>query len=147
MSNSTNYKETIQEHNTKLQQAIDKAEALPDASGGVNTCTMRFIPYTSSSAWETINPATLFGDYYYTKCVNGVISAEAVTDLGMTSDFDITIENVVCGSFLYFGSSADSINEDDANGATLLSTVRNCCTFTASNEPNVVCTFKLGCTS
>lgn len=34
MNNLTNYKETLQEHNVKLQQAIDKAEALPNAGGG-----------------------------------------------------------------------------------------------------------------
>lgn len=35
------YKSTLQEHNSKLQQAIDKANALPDRSGGsaaVETC-------------------------------------------------------------------------------------------------------------
>lgn len=114
--------------------------------GGVNTCTVRFVPYSASSSWETINPATFYGGYYYTKCVDGVISAEAVIS-EITSDFDITIENVVCGSFLYFSSNADYLVEDNANGASSLNTVFDCNTFVASNEPNAVCTFGLGSTS
>ena len=45
MSNLTNYKETLQEHNVKLQQAIDKTEALPDA-GGVNIPELITINYS-----------------------------------------------------------------------------------------------------
>lgn len=47
-------KSTLQEHNTLLQQAIDKANALPNAGGGsaVETCTVTF-PEHTGYLWYT----------------------------------------------------------------------------------------------
>lgn len=46
------YKSTLQEHNTKLQQAIDKANGLPDAGGGVSDAE---VPWLTREVTEYSN--------------------------------------------------------------------------------------------
>ena len=113
-------------------------------SGGAEfkTCTMRFVPYSYSNGWETFEAAKVYNNYGYTKCVDGVISAELVRGDAATTNFDITIENVLCGSLLFFSSNAEAVNTDDANGGGWDEIDPT--HFFAPAEANVVCTIKLG---
>lgn len=75
---------TIKENTAALNALLDKANALPDGSGGggtvrIDTCTIN-VP--EISAWGAV--------FYVTRYLDGRITASAVT----TS----VIENVVCGS-------------------------------------------------
>lgn len=92
------YKFTLQEHNTKLQQAIDKAKELPDASSGdssdvIETCTLRF---------ECEEEMTFVDSLYYpTINENGDVIWEKYHP--EQTETTITIENVVVNQFIQFG--------------------------------------------
>ncbi len=76
--------------------AADFATRIGAISGGgaVSTCSMRFVDDGGAS----------YNFCYYTKCENGVISVVTMGDTFSEGQegFDITIENVVCGSLVYF---------------------------------------------
>lgn len=101
-------KSTLQEHNTQLQdnidliqQAIDKAKELPDASSGgsaaTETCTLRFECNTSTKGVETFICGHIF---YPTITENGDIVWEAYHP--EETERSITIENVVVNQFIRF---------------------------------------------
>lgn len=71
--------------------------------GEIPTCTVRFVDGGGSS----------YTHYHYTKCVDGVISTETVRNGSgdFEADFDITIENVVCSSIIYFNWSPEMFKE------------------------------------
>lgn len=94
------YKSTLQEHNTKLQQAIDKANALPDAggSGSYETCTLRFVrpdetAFISELFFMTLNedgslcPNTHFSPYMEFDG-NEVVYHGVVTDMPIACYLD-----------------------------------------------------------
>lgn len=87
------------------------------SSGGgaeVKTCNVRFV---SNSMWS---PAYTIGYYAYTKYENGKI--ETVRVDSEEEGFDITLENVVCGSILYFPWS-------DVNGMAQAVWDENCMSY------------------
>lgn len=76
-----------------------KTTSTGSSVGEIPTCTMRFVG--EGDAYHD-------GNYFYTKCVNGVISTEhVVTNGDRMKNFDITLENVVCGSIVEFNWSTD----------------------------------------
>lgn len=69
-----------------------------DSSGGgsaeIPTCTMKF---------KNGSDVQHNGSYSYTKYENGVMSLVSVETYEYLSEFDITLENVVCDSIVIFG--------------------------------------------
>lgn len=69
---------------------------LPSSGGGtteIPTCTVRFVSGENVTTYNVWN---------YTKYENGVFSTVTVREDENITDFDITFENVVCGSTIYF---------------------------------------------
>lgn len=119
-------------------------DAQPKPSGGgaeIKTCTVRFIPHSFSDGWESFENAKSYGIYGYTKCVDGVISTDFVRTNEYTTDFDVTLENVVCGSFMLFSSNAERVTIEGENCATWDNIDADY--FIAPTEANAVCTIKL----
>ena len=116
--------------------------------GEINTCTMRFVDDGDIG----------YTHYHYIKCVNGVMSMETINNGDPYGDymsgFDITIENIVCGSLIYFAwsnrgsgfndpyvtisGSQTSHQVAERDGVVLES-----CLFVAPEEPDVTCTVTL----
>lgn len=99
------YKNTLQEHNTKLQQAIDKANSLPDAGGGsgsYETCTLRFVrtddtAYISDLFFMTLNEdGSLYPNAHYSPYSefdgNEVVYQGVVTDIPIVCYLDGSAE-------------------------------------------------------
>lgn len=89
--------ERLTSHNALIAEAIAKAEALPDAGSGggaVETCTVE-LNFTGA----------VFHSVVYTYIDDtGNTNANFIDEAGMS---DLTINNVVCGSFIaVFASSA-----------------------------------------
>ena len=129
-----------------LLQAISDACGSGGGSGGgggaeIKTCTVKFEPYSMSDGWETIEGAHYYGHHVYTKCVDGVIST--VTEYGNSgTSYDITLENVVCGSLIWFDVNAETYDPSDLNGGEWLDNFTTL--FIAPPEAGVVCTFRMG---
>ena len=107
----------------------------------IKTCTVKFEPYSASDGWETIEGAHYYGQHVYTKCVDGVIST--VTEYGNSgTSYDITLENVVCGSLIWFDVNAETYDPSDLNGGEWLDNFTTL--FIAPPEAGAVCVFRMG---
>lgn len=71
-----------------------KGKATGGGSAEIPTCTMRF---------KNGSDVQHNGSYSYTKYENGVMSLVSVETYEYLSEFDITLENVVCDSIVIFG--------------------------------------------
>ena len=117
------------------------------ATGGggaeVKTCTVRFVDGGDASS----------NNYCaYTKFADGVFSAETVGEISSPeSGFDITIENVVCGSIIYFPWYYDGdYGEFSVSGSETVTTVpdtqgysNESGHFVAPSENGAVCTITI----
>lgn len=96
---------------TRLELALKKLDEAGGNSGGaeIATCTVRVMPMEEFHAdWGTTYPGSIDeGRYVYTKCENGVISTVVHEDYEIGTDYDLTLENVVCGSVIYLNTWAD----------------------------------------
>lgn len=100
------YKSTLQEHNTLLQQAIDKANALPDAGSGgggtVETCTLKLVgDYVESI--HVHSPASISQVIYPTLNDAGSVIWETIDRGGDFFETLVEIENVVVGQLVVVG--------------------------------------------
>lgn len=93
------------------------------------------------------------GGYHYLQYKDGVLSLVSSEDYGGASDFDITLENVVCGSHVVFGWTfyegdygVISFEGAGSDMETLLSdpsrATNETTIFKAPSEQNAVCTVK-----
>ena len=109
---------TMQSIKTQLQSLLDRANAktgkshtnLTDSvnelisgygSGGsaeIPTCTVRFV--SGENVYYNYN-------YAYSKLENGKVVALGTDESNQTDVFDITFENVVCGSIMHFNWNYD----------------------------------------
>jgi hypothetical protein len=106
----------------------------------IKTCTVRILPNTGNG-WIACEPAPIDGYIWYTKYENGVISAaQQEVDAG-TTEYDLTLENVVCGSVFNIPSMATTV---EFEGANLRYDEVNMQNFVAPTEPNVTAIVKLG---
>ena len=98
---------------------IDEAKAALErwnqsgGSGGgveVKTCNVRFV----GNSWAG---ATFGGVYAYTKLVGGKLEVSHLATYETNSEFDITLEDVVCGTVISFkwllGGNAPTVYYDD----------------------------------
>lgn len=117
------------------------------SSGGVDTCTVRFIPYSGTGFLGDIVPAQYDGIYMYTKCVDGVVSHEVyINQDDVTLEYNIILENVVCGSIIYFPTVANYVNDENANGGFVIDNGIGEITqiFVAPSNRGETCIFALG---
>lgn len=100
------YKSTLQEHNTLLQHAIDKANDLPNAGSGgggaVETCTLKLVgDYVESI--HVHSPASISQVIYPTLNDAGSVIWETIDKEGDFFETLVEIENVVVGQFVVVG--------------------------------------------
>jgi hypothetical protein len=129
------------------------------SSGGgaeIPTCTMRFVDSLKGEEENDYYTHGVWcGGYHYMRYKDGVLSLESHNDIREETDFDITFENVVCGSPVMFvwSDTGDgdwlSIHFEGAgsNMETLLNdfnrTMNETTLFKAPTEANAVCTVYL----
>lgn len=107
----------------------------------IKTCTVRFVGGDNSMWW---------GIYAYTECVDGIISTKFTPqDEQLPGQYyDITLNNVVCGSAIYFdvdyqGDSFDVYITGSDTATFIFSLGELCGGFIAPQEANAVCTFNI----
>lgn len=119
-----------------------KNQSSTDSEGSVEipTCTVRFVPSEGGSH---------NGFYTYTRYENGVITPVSSNEDEWVNEFDITMENVICGTVILFGWSYDGdagkITID--GGAECISNglaVNETSSFRAPMTPGEVCTIEVG---
>lgn len=120
------------------------------ATGGgggaeVKTCNVRFKSF-SAEAGEygifAIEHPYFYGDACYSTYENGEIVSKEIEIEHWDDEFDITLENVVCGSLIYFNQDGGIIEIDEAydgKNHTKFETL-----FIAPTVPNVTAVFKCG---
>lgn len=120
-------------YSTLLQTICDACDGAGGGgtSGGgaeIKTCNVRFVPHPDGMSPDgmMLTGADWWGMLAYTKCENGNISTVLVngsTDFGGINgaepgtDYDFTLENVVCGSAIYIEADmfyVDTIEAFDA---------------------------------
>ena len=120
----------------------------------IKTCTVRFVNGVEGN-WGA--KAYFEGFMSYSKYDGGAITPTSVGSYeDGTDEFDITLENVVCGSLIYFPWYVDdptgsSIGQATIEGSTTVEQmmmvggmVAESALFTAPAEPNAVCVIALG---
>ena len=73
-----------------VEKLVEPEEEGAGSSGEIPTCTVKFV--VGENAYRNEN-------YLYTKCVDGIISAEVENEIESQT---VILENVVCGSVIYF---------------------------------------------
>lgn len=77
----------------KFKKINDIGGSSQGGSVEIPTCTVKFVSGKN---------AEYGGFYSYTKCENGVISTIDISGQDTLTEFDIVLENVVCGSLINF---------------------------------------------
>ena len=98
------YNDELTSNNTDLQGILTTINALPEAGGGVETCTL-----------QVIDDDMVMTSIYYTGLQNGSTHLFKVIGYPSTSSYD-----VVCGSILYIELGASAI-KIQTNGLNTLS--------------------------
>ena len=106
----------------------------------IKTCTVRILPYTGGG-WTVCDPAPIEGSIWYTKYENGAIFAAQIDVVAGTTEYDLTLENVVCGSVFNVPSMATTV---EFEGTNLQYDGINMQNFVAPTEQNSTAIVKLG---
>lgn len=133
--------------NDELQPVI------PGGTGGaeIKTCNVRIIPFGDGDSENMFAPAVACpwnGMRHYTKCENGVVSSVFVENYsegfedGETTEYDVLLENVVCGSVFFLDAYPSEVNTED--GYDLQQNYYKEYIFVAPTVPNVTAVLKLG---
>lgn len=152
---------TMQSIKTQLQSLLNRANTKTGKSHTNLTDVVSELINGYGSGDEEIPTCTVtfhigeevyaYGDYCYTKYEDGIISTESVYHNDGTSfdESSVTLENVVCGSLIYFHWYPDSAEGEivlDGNVHIIANNTYNeyvTPLFVAQSEPNTTSTITL----